>query len=305
MSNIDQIINGDIDLYEYIGAKPTDTLSEIKRSYRRTALRYHPDKTKDPSSIEKFQLLSTIYEILSNNESRLNYNNIREYKREKQLYNEKLDEQTKRFKEELLKAEKNNGTTIFNDLTKEFEQEAEAAAKIERIRQDNVKRRRMHESGEASRLYISYRDIPIDTMVDFTDSSSSTKVVVKWKHRPELQDMFTLEILSDIMSVFGNVLSINEITNKEDKYKAAIIEYQYPDNAENATGHDYKQSASLWDGTSYRKLASLLRDCKYYTSNIETERVDGYDLTDNNLINQQLIKLIKGCDVQFVSDTLK
>lgn len=298
MSSTDQIINGDIDLYEFIGAKSSDSLQDIKRSYRRTALRYHPDKTKDPEAIEKFQLLSTIYEILSNDESRANYDNIRAYKKEKQLYNDKLDEQTKRFKEELLRAEKSKGTTIFNTVTKEFEDEMETAAKMERIRQENVKRRRMHDTGSGkSRVYVSYRDIALQDMVDLTNSNSSTKVVVKWKHRTELQDMFTLDILSDIMAVFGNVLSIHEIANTEDKYKAAVIEYQYPENAENATSHNYKQSATLWDGTPYRKLASLLRDCKYYNVNIETESVDGYDLTDNDLINQHLVKLINQTNV--------
>jgi len=47
---------------------------EIKKKYHKLAKIHHPDKSSDPSSKEKFQEINYAYEILSNDETRKNYN---------------------------------------------------------------------------------------------------------------------------------------------------------------------------------------------------------------------------------------
>nr|XP_020653977.1 dnaJ homolog subfamily A member 1-like [Pogona vitticeps] len=49
--------------YDLLGVKPCATVDEIKRAYRRLALRYHPDK--NPSEGERFKQISQAYEVLS------------------------------------------------------------------------------------------------------------------------------------------------------------------------------------------------------------------------------------------------
>ncbi|KAJ9457574.1 Protein psi1 [Diplonema papillatum] len=58
-------------LYDVLECSPSATQDEIKRAFRRLAVRYHPDK--NPHGEEKFQELSFAYRILSNEDERRLY----------------------------------------------------------------------------------------------------------------------------------------------------------------------------------------------------------------------------------------
>lgn len=62
------------DLYEILGVEKECSKSELKKSYRKLAKKYHPDlNPDDEQSAEKFKEINTAYEILSDDTKRNQY----------------------------------------------------------------------------------------------------------------------------------------------------------------------------------------------------------------------------------------
>ena len=62
------------DYYEILGVEKTATPAEIKKAYRKQALKYHPDKNPDDKEAEeKFKLAAEAYEVLSDENKRARY----------------------------------------------------------------------------------------------------------------------------------------------------------------------------------------------------------------------------------------
>ena len=65
------------DYYQILGVKPDASLDEIKKAYRRLALKYHPDKNPgDKQAEEKFKDIAEAYDVLSDPEKRKKYDMI-------------------------------------------------------------------------------------------------------------------------------------------------------------------------------------------------------------------------------------
>lgn len=68
-----------MDYYEILGVAKTATADEIKKAYRKAALKYHPDRNPgDKEAEEKFKQAARAYEVLSDDQKRAQYDRFGE-----------------------------------------------------------------------------------------------------------------------------------------------------------------------------------------------------------------------------------
>ena len=51
------------DYYQVLGINKGATPEEIKKAYRKSALKFHPDKNKNPGAEEKFKEIAEAFEV--------------------------------------------------------------------------------------------------------------------------------------------------------------------------------------------------------------------------------------------------
>ena len=66
-------MNSKRDYYEVLNVPRNAPKEQIKKAYRKLALKYHPDRNKSPEAEEKFKELSEAYAVLSDDEKRMQY----------------------------------------------------------------------------------------------------------------------------------------------------------------------------------------------------------------------------------------
>ena len=61
------------DYYDVLGVSKNASLEEIKRAFRKLAMKYHPDRNKEPGAEEEFKKINEAYQVLSDDEKRKLY----------------------------------------------------------------------------------------------------------------------------------------------------------------------------------------------------------------------------------------
>jgi len=68
----------DKDFYAILGVPKTASADEVKKTYRKLAMKYHPDRNPGPEGEEKFKEIGEAYSVLSDASKRAEYDKLRD-----------------------------------------------------------------------------------------------------------------------------------------------------------------------------------------------------------------------------------
>ncbi|KAL9129941.1 MAG: hypothetical protein Q9217_001743 [Psora testacea] len=130
------------DFYELLGVRFESSQKDIDHAWRRTALKYHPDKVgTDPLAKEKFHLAQIGYDLLSDPSSKAIYDNARNARLQRQRQNELFEGRRRQMKDELEARERGIKRPSDEDMGEEERLEME----IRRLAEDGKRRRKERE----------------------------------------------------------------------------------------------------------------------------------------------------------------
>ncbi|KAJ8098403.1 DnaJ domain-containing protein [Lipomyces tetrasporus] len=93
------------DFYELLGVEDVADETDIRKAYRRAALKYHPDKNKSKHAVEIFHALSIASEVLLSDNLRQEYDAKRNAKVRDKKRQEAFDAKRRQGKEDLERRE--------------------------------------------------------------------------------------------------------------------------------------------------------------------------------------------------------
>ena len=197
----------DLDLYLLLEVSPEASEKDIRKAYRKKALKCHPDKNPDdPTAAQLFHQLSEALEVLTDAAARKAYDNVLKARKANELRNRQLDEKRKRLKDQLEAREaKANESSYYDQKT----EEQKLAAEIERLRKEG--RRQLEEEQERVRLLLAKEKEAAGSTVNSRPSNPAgpTKIKVRWKATAEWYEsegnLYNVESLRIIVSKYGDV----------------------------------------------------------------------------------------------------
>ncbi|CAO3683717.1 unnamed protein product [Umbelopsis vinacea] len=182
----------EVDYYKLLDVEYNSTHEEIRKQYRRKALKVHPDKNPSPDAAALFHALSQAYEVLTDTQAKLAYDNVIKARVERKKKHEAMDSKRKAARDELEAREK----AAKKRKTDEMEAEAKYKAELARMREDGGRRRREEEEDLRRMMEEEEQaEVPEATEMDCT-------LKIKWKKKKRT---FEQAELSELFGKFGPV----------------------------------------------------------------------------------------------------
>ncbi|KAI4178679.1 MAG: hypothetical protein L6R41_008274 [Letrouitia leprolyta] len=131
------------DFYALLDLTPSFSQKELDRQWRKTALKYHPDKvgSNDTSAKEKFHLAQIGYDLLSDPTARALYDNARNAREQRKRQSELFEGRRRQMRDDLEARERG----VKRNREEEEGDEEKLERELRRLAEDGKRRRRERE----------------------------------------------------------------------------------------------------------------------------------------------------------------
>lgn len=137
-----QWVTSDVDFYDLLGLTfETCSESTLRSAYRKTALKYHPDKVGKDFDPAKYELFQAANDVLGDPELKAKYDGHRSAKLQKQRANELFEGKRRQMKEDLEARERQAGSGV-----KRTREEDDAILKLRELAAEGRKKRLKRQS---------------------------------------------------------------------------------------------------------------------------------------------------------------
>ena len=293
--DIKSYVTSDTDFYELLGVTFETSQKDIDRAWRKTALRYHPDKVgNDEAAKNKFHLAQIGYDLLSDPASKAIYDNARNARLQRKRANELLEGRRRQMKDDLEAREKGVKRARDEDEGEEERLERE----IRRLAEDGKRRRKEREealrremareeedtgAGQQPEAHPSRADEDsIMAAAPGGVSELDRTVKVRWSVENDEGDSMTAEGVKTLFSTFGRVESADLLNRKmmrlstsKKKQLGAVCMVQFASVVgAHAAVEDFRRRQHDQDQSREKDKEWRVFDTVYWASNKEPEFIN-------------------------------
>ncbi|KAF2717922.1 DnaJ-domain-containing protein [Polychaeton citri CBS 116435] len=181
------------DFYDLLGVQSTASESEIRRAWRKTALKYHPDKAgaSNTEAFEKFHLLQIALDVLVDETARQLYDNARRAREEKKARDGKLEGKRRAMKEDLERRE----SGFLKRKHDELEEEEAFQRELRRLAEDGKRRRKEREEALRAEAMLETQVDETANKCNSTDSNGDKQQ--SYKETSEVDRSITLRFIKN------------------------------------------------------------------------------------------------------------
>jgi len=243
-----------LDLYLLLEVEHDADSKTIKKAYRKKALTCHPDKNPDnKQAVELFHQLSDALEVLTDEATRLAYDNLLKARKAAELRVRQLDSKRRKLREELEEREKSHT----EELVSKYQEEDKLAKEIERLRKEGSKQ--LEEEQEAMRKQMREEMLGKPKVVA---NENVPRVKVKWDKKSDCQ--YNRDLLERIFLKYGTVTTI--VINQK-KGGSALVEFdnmtaaRMAVNIETGIPENRLSVKPLWEGNTQTGVSTDSSSC--------------------------------------------